>query len=156
MSKNLTITELRKQDKKFNEKIDVEVNGYSLKIDKYFRKTKINKLIAELQEKFEDAQLNDYRLQELIFPYVLLLVIKHFTSLHIPEELDEQLKVLDLLIDHDLFTDIINSIPRDQMELVYDEIAKVTEGLKQFTEEFEKMVLENPDILRDSNVKNIQ
>lgn len=147
--KNLTVSEIKKQDKKtYGEQIEVEINGYSLKIDKVFRKTKINSLIAEVVEKFEYARQNEFKLVDIFVPYSLLLILKYFTSLSIPDKLEDQLKVMEILIDNNYLEPITEALPQDEINAVFEAMGKIGENINSYLDNMFAAKIENEDILK--------
>lgn len=148
--KNLTVVDIKKKDKQtFGELIEIEIDdGYTLKIDKVFRKTKIGRLVAELVEKCDFARTNNYELTSLLESYVLLLTIKYFTSLTIPDDLDEQLKVMECLINNDYLTPIINAFPQEELNKIYQTIGDTADRMIEFLDNMDSAEIENEDVLR--------
>lgn len=151
MVKKMTLGAIKKEDKRFDERFTVVVQGYTLEIDRNFRSSKISQMIAELVEGFEQARIYSKELGEIFTPYAVLLMIKHFTSLDVPNKLDEQLAVLDLLDDGDLLMPIYNELPKDQVDLVFNEIEKVTKRLNdnimELLSKTDELDLDNRELL---------
>lgn len=129
--KKLNMAAVKKQDKKFSERYEVDINGYVLEIDKTFRKTKITALINELIEKFEETRIRDTSILEIFAPYVILLMMKNFTSLDIPQKLEDQLKTMDFLIDNEFFVPIYENMPKEEINKVYAELNVVTDRINE-------------------------
>lgn len=148
--KNLTLGAIKNDNKRFDERYEVTVNGYTLTIEREWRATKINEMINEIMETYEATKMQKQSILEIFSPYVVLLMIKHFTSLKIPNKLDEQLKVLDWLVDGDYLTPIYEYLPKDQVDKTFTEIGKMTNRLNEnidgLKEEIAKTKLENPEL----------
>lgn len=154
-AKNLTLTELRKQDKALNEQTEhtINVNGvdYKIKIDNVFRKTKQHKLLDDLI-KFMDEGRNNEELLDFSSSYTTLLLIKHFTSLEIPDDIDNAIIAMNALIDLDIFDEIINLMPEKEVVKVYELLAmavkRIDENIDEMIEEASKVTekIENKEV----------
>jgi hypothetical protein len=149
--RKLTLGAVKKENARLEERTLEEVNGYSLEIDKVFRKTKINTLIHDIVDKVEYSRIRNLDLTPIFTPFVALLMIKHFTSLEIPDTFDEQLTVMNLLVDGEFLTQIYELLPADQVELVYVEIERATnrlnENLDAVMQQAQALTLDNRDLL---------
>lgn len=137
MSKNkkLTLSEIKKIDaKSFSGKKDVIIKGYSLTIDEVFRPTKIQELISEFIDKQLYIVENEIQFDQWL-EYTLLLMIKHFTSLQIPDSFAEQIATWQLLIDNDLFADIVNNINQEEIKKMFNLIQAATDVPDRLAEE---------------------
>lgn len=149
--KSLNLTNLKKHDKQLNEQFEIEVNGYTLKIDSVFRNTKVKQLVAELMDKYHYTQINDDTLSGIFLPYSTLLVIKYFTSLEIPDELERQLEVLEMLIDGGFLNPIVEALPTAEIEKVTEQIQDVVNLIHMRMDKFEEAVedveIQNEELL---------
>ncbi|MDH6674435.1 hypothetical protein M2277_005127 [Paenibacillus sp. LBL] len=149
--KKLSMAAIKKQDKQFDERYEVEINGYVLEIDQTFRPTKIQGLISELAQKFEETKVQDTNILDIFTPYMILLMIKNFTSLDIPDKLDDQLKTLDFLVDNDFLVPIYESLPIAEVNKVYAEMEAATDRINDNINELKQSVngltLENREML---------
>lgn len=150
-SKKLTVGAIKKENARFDERTLIFVNGYSLEIDQVFRPTKISMLISEIIDKVENSRIKNYDLMPIFTPYIALLMIKHFTSLEIPDSFDEQLTVMNILVDGEFLTPIYEKLPKDQVEKVYQEINnatdRLTENLDTLMERVDELPLANRELL---------
>lgn len=121
--KKLTGAELKKQAKAFDEQVEFTVTigeqEYKLTHDAKFRKTKQIKLIEDLIEFFTKGAENPELLDKAT-PYTALLVIKHFTSLDVPDSVEEALILLGVLIDLDAIPQIIDKLPEEDVVELFD------------------------------------
>ncbi|UUV45934.1 hypothetical protein [Bacillus phage vB_BanS-Thrax3] len=126
--KNLTLTELKKQDKKLDAQTEtfIPINGdmYRVLIDDYFRPTKQTDLLNDLISFFGEAR-NSNELMEVATPYTSLLLIKHFTNIDVPDDFEEAIALLRLLIDLKAFEAVLNAMPEDQVVDTYDKLRVV-------------------------------
>lgn len=136
--RNLNLADMKKKVKKLDEKvlhkIDVDGEVYTVEIDKAFRKTKQYKLVDDLIAFLNEGN-RQLELLEMITPYVSLLIIKHFTSVEVSDDIDEALELLNAFIDLDLLGVVIGLMPEEEVAKVYDLIAVATERMNETIEE---------------------
>lgn len=143
--KNLTLTEMKKQAKKLGKQTEHEVlvgeNIYKFKVDDVFRKTKQYKLLDDLVEFFSVVNVRA-ELLELVTPYTTLLLIKHFTSIEVSDDIDEAIDTLDVLIDLELLNKILVLMPEQQVIEVYEVLSatleRMNENVRESLEESDK------------------
>lgn len=139
--KKLTTAELVKQDKLLDkqEEFVVAINGvnYKLTHDVIFRKTKQHSLLDDLIAFFNAGSMRD-ELYELATPYTALLILKHFTSLEVSEDIDEALALLQVLIDLEALDKLLNNLPEEEVLKIYELIATTVNNLQSNIEESEK------------------
>ncbi|MBZ4664652.1 MAG: yomO [Caloramator sp.] len=138
MGKKLTYNEIKKVDGKNYTQKKIEVNGYEILIDEKFRPTKIHRMILEFLEKMEYARENNINLN--LLDYYPLLLMKYFTNIPIPDELEKQIVVYEYLIDNGFFEEIIKSFPKE-------EIKKTVEHVRNFADNYKQLV-NNSDFLQ--------
>jgi spermidine/putrescine-binding protein len=144
--KNLTSTELKKQNKVLDEQrafnVTVGDTVYKLSHDIKFRQSKKNALLDDMVAFFQEATKN-IEILELSTPYVTLLVLKHFTSLEVSENVDEALELLNVLVDLGLLNQIVVELPEDQLAEVFEMVTKavtaMSDNLADAQEEIEKL-----------------
>lgn len=180
-AKNLTITELKKQNKvldaqtehtivvKIQKGLDEETGEplfdlvpYKIKIDNVFRKTKQHKLLEDLIF-FLNESNNRLEILDVATPYITLLLIKHFTNLDIPDDIDEAIEVMNVLIDLDIFSEIVNLMPENEVIKMYEtlnaSIERMNLNIEEMLKESEKVLekVENKEIkelLQDGEKKS--
>lgn len=155
--KKLTVSALKKQGKKFDEKgeMSVTIGGvdYVLNYDLYFRKTKIYALLEDLLDFFQEAD-NSGRIElfNLATPYTSLLILKHFTSLDVPDDIDEALAILDLLIDYEILDKLLASLPEDELTKTYEILTESIDNIRiQFEEVIESEDRQEVEELSDND-----
>lgn len=145
--KNLTLAEMKKQDKVLSETkeefITVNDTVYKVEIDVHFRQSKRNKVLDDLI-KFFEAGRNDEKLYSIATPYTSLLMVKHFTSLEVPDDIEGALDYLQLLLDLGILGTIVNAMPDDQIVDLYENL---TETINEISENMSKSVAEANEIL---------
>src|SRR5690606_19448145 len=100
--KNLTLTELRKQDRALNSQTEHTIfigdSEYKFKVDNFFRQTKQHRAMEDLIEFFNEGNKR-VDLLDLATPYTSLLLIKYFTSIEVSDDIDEAVDLLSVLVD---------------------------------------------------------
>lgn len=144
--KKLTLNVLKKQDEQLYKQKEINVNGYKVMIDTKFRKTKLQKLINELVQVSDYIKENKYQIDILTYLYILL--IKYFTDIPVPNELEKQITMTNLLIDNGYFEAIVNKFDQN-------EINKFIEMLNMYKNNLFK-ILESQDLgnLNKEDVNN--
>jgi hypothetical protein len=138
--KNLTLGEMKKQVKKLEARTDHEVkvgeDVYKVSIDNVFIKTKqyalLDDMVHFLKESSDNPDILDYAT-----PYTTLLMVKHFTSIEVSDNIDEAIELLNILIDLDLLNQVLNLLPEDEIVKMYEILSSTT---KRMTESVEKSV----------------
>jgi len=133
-NKPLTLSTLKKLDAHLNETLQVTLsNSSTILFDLHFRQTIIeevfNKLISINKLIQEDETLKNFPIDR----YTQLLIITHFTSLKNIEtkSLSEELELMRILIDQNLFKEIL-----EKMEIeIPDEIKKFNEKIFEIMQE---------------------
>lgn len=154
-AKRLTVAELKKQNKNLDAQTEhtVVVNGveYKVKIDNVFRKTKQHKLLEDLIF-FMNEGNKRVELLDVATPYITLLMIKYFTDVEVSDDIDEAIETMNALVDLEIFGEIANLMPEDELLKMYETISSsidrmnvnITELLKE-AEELSKKV-ENKEV----------
>lgn len=127
--KKLTYNEIKRIDKENYTQKKIEVNGYEILIDEKLRPTKIYKMMIELLEKMDYAKENNINLN--LSDYTILLFIKYFTDIPIPDELEKQIVVYEYLIDNGFLEKIMVNFPKDELKKIVDLANNFKEGYKQ-------------------------
>lgn len=151
--KALTIEYLEELESLNTKMEEVIINGVSIKVCRFFKKTEIRKLIMEALKIFYENKLDQKQTENTMFPYLNLLMIKYFTSLEMSGELDSQLRVMEILINNDLLVPILDEFPSSEKDKVLSEftemIFKINEFIDNADGEFDKLVdkldIENKD-----------
>lgn len=123
---NLTVTALRRENRKLNNQKEhtIVVGGedYVIKVDQIFRKTKQHRLLEDLMLFLNEGN-ERVELLDLATPYITLLLIKHFTSLEIPDNIDGAIDVMDALTDLGIFAHITDLMPEDEVVGLYETVS---------------------------------
>lgn len=156
--KKLTLTELKKQNKKLDAVnkfyVTIEDEMFEVTHDTVFRRTKQQKVIEDIIQFFDEGNKN-VELFELVTPYTSLLIIKHFTSIEIPDDIEEALTFMNVLIDLEVFDKIINSLPEGEITKIYELLTHIVNNLKTNVEEAEKEAEALSDKIENPQVKEM-
>jgi len=125
---------------KFNEKVtervtDIFGEEYEVEISKHLKKSYTQKIMIdymEIIEELKDMEGIDNFKDTIILP---TLMIKYFTNVVIPDEGEKLLVMADKLIELELFSEILNLLPED-------ELLKMNKVVEQFGKSVEKMAEE--------------
>ena len=176
MAKNKKLTsnavKAKKEELKASMIKEVVIGGdtYEFKVDRKFIKSKevafTNDLISFVSEIGTDEKyfdLGEIRIQTLSENYALLMLIKHFTSIDVPEETEDALTVLRDLADLGVFNEVIEALPEDEIERVMTQATvaidefnwKLSESLDKLREEADKVKkeLEEKEALNEELIK---
>lgn len=153
--KLLTPELLKKQNEKLNEvqEFSITVNGedFIMTHDVVFRKSKQHKVLDDLVEFFNEGQNRNLQYLDLATPYTTLLILKHFTSLEVPDDIDEAILLLEVLIDLGVLANILNTLPEDEVtkmfELLTEVMTRFRGTLEESQAEAEALALENKETL---------
>jgi hypothetical protein len=147
--KNLNLAALKKEDaKQFNVQRQVEIKGYTLTVDKVFRTTKITAMLKEMVEKVLDLRTKGVDINQLDFTsYGMLLTIKHFSSVDVPNTIEEQLRMLEILVDNEFLLPIVESFEETELEKIRSAVEKMSENIVTLLEKAKDIELKNADIL---------
>lgn len=154
--KNLTLSTIKQKNKElYEEKLEIEIEGYKVSVSKVWSPTKINELIKEFSDNLR--LMNSDEQLSISSAYLYLLLLRYFSSLSIPKELNKQLEWLNELIDSGYLDKLISSLPTDQLAIVELELKVATENMKRnlpiIEEELTKIEFENEEIEVISTVK---
>lgn len=151
----LTPALLKEQSAKLDavQEFVVAIGGedYILTHDVVFRKSKQHKVLDDMVEFFNEGGKQNIGMLDLATPYTALLIIKHFTSLEVSDNIEEALDLLTVLVDLEALDKIVNALPEDEVTKVYELLTMTIENFKNNLEEAEKeaeaLALENADVL---------
>lgn len=147
-NKKMNFSSLKaRESKKFTQK-KVFCDDYVVLVDESFRESKFASLLEEALKKMNYIKENNIEID--FASYSLILIIKHFTDIDIPEDLDKQLQILNMLIDFGYLKTILNSFDETEMAKLNArliEYGKNAEKLVQDLKEKESLELEEGDII---------
>lgn len=151
--KKLTPTVIKKVDKKLDEKetMKVELDGveYELDYDKVFRKTKHNNVLDGVIDFLRySTDSNIKNMADYVSVYTSLLIIKEFTSLAVPDDIEEAFELLQVLVDTEIISKILNNLPEDELTSVFKTVENAMNDLTDRINELENehLDLENEEL----------
>lgn len=132
--KKLTGAELKKQNKVLDLQREFTVTigeqEYKLSHDVTFRKTKQSRLLEDVVAFFTEG-VNRPDILEVATMYSTLLILKHFTSLEVSDDISEALALLDVLIDLEALDQIVNELPENEVTKIYELLSKTVNNMEE-------------------------
>lgn len=139
--KKLTSAELLMQNEKLDGKgsfpIIIGEQEYEIEHDLIFRKSKQNKLLDDVI-KFFTAGAENVELLDMATPYTALLILKHFTSLEVSDEVSEALDLLAVLVDLEVLDKMVDGLPEGQVTEVFELITRTVNSMTENIEDAEE------------------
>jgi hypothetical protein len=139
--KKLSPAELKKQVKKLDEVqefiVTIGDTDYRVTHDVIFRRTKQHKVLDDMVAFFNEGG-KKVELLDMATPYTALLILKYFTSLEIPNDIDEALAFLEVLIDLESLDKILNALPEEEVKKVYVLLTQTIENFRESLEASEE------------------
>lgn len=141
-SKKLTLNAVKKENAKFNEKFTVPIKDgrYEIIVNKYFKKSDSAKLLSEyvsITEKLIEsgAEIDITSNDIFLFP---VLLIKYMTNVPLPDDGIELVAYIQELINAELLNEIIEALPKEEVDKVekwisdsFENMPQVLESMKQ-------------------------
>ncbi|MFS0905807.1 hypothetical protein AB3N02_22550 [Priestia aryabhattai] len=154
----LTANELVKQGKKLDvqEEFVVKIGDadYTLSHDTYFRITKQHKVIDDLMAFFNEGN-NRNELFDLATPYTALLVLKHFTTLEVSDDIDEALALMEVLVDLQVLDVLLNELPEEELTKVFELLTQTVDNVRTNLEEAEAEADRILEMVQNDEVKEM-
>jgi hypothetical protein len=122
--------------------IDGENKKFVVELYKHFSPISIKKCISEFVEKMERAKIVDKNgFGNITQPYLIFLIIKHFTTLNLPESFEEQILTLEKMVNTGILFKIFLNFDEEEIKKINDELEfilnnfdknkEIVEGLKK-------------------------
>jgi hypothetical protein len=122
------------------------VERVGLTIDKYFNPLKIKFCVKELISKLDTLRtyLNgDENVDEIFQCWLIMLLIKHFTSLQIPNDFKKQVAILDRLVETTVLFQIFANFDTSEIEKIMKQLESITVDalfkMEQFKDVFDNI-----------------
>lgn len=140
MAKKLTVNEIKKLSKQMDEQKEVLIldGEYKVMIDKQFKVSKIQKVIADIQKAMVEMKVDGVNTEKFGDLMVLnfMFVFKHFTNLDLPEDYKDLLVVSEYLMDIGAFEGILNAFDQKEIDKLVNSMKTVSENLPKMEELF--------------------
>lgn len=161
-AKNLSLTEIKKLNRglvtNIETSVSVEIDGeeipYRFTYESIFRKSKRIKVMDDIIAFYQSFEKNP-EIVHMATPYVSLLVLKHFTSIQVPDDIGKALEVLEALLDLNIFDKILNALPDEQVSGIYNDILEALERMNSNAEETAEEVKAISEQLDNDFIKQI-
>lgn len=136
-----------------NEDGEIEKQEAIVEIDVTFSPTKIKSCVREFIDKMDylrKIRALDDSIQEL---YLLFIVIKHFSSLQLPQTYKAQIQSIEKMLNNDLLFPIYAEFEPTELEKISIELKESVEmidkGMDEFYKNADKSLLENVGLLEN-------
>jgi hypothetical protein len=111
--------------------LDIGGNNYEVLIDEKFRTSKLQAMILEALQNI--GSLKEYG-ESVTTSYYLFLMIKYFSDIEVEtESIEEQIKLLNQMIDLEIFEKVINSFPESEIQRTNQFIKKFAERVTELS-----------------------
>lgn len=137
MAKRITLNNLKSQANKTFTQKKITIDDYEFYIDEQFRPTKISELIDEYMAKLQYAEDKGVELSGVIIEYALIL--KYFTSIKVPDELEKQVDLIDVLVDLGYLETILNSFEESEAQKIAETMKKGADNAQEMIEKLSQM-----------------
>lgn len=139
--KSLTVSSLTTHSKELDKKDSVMVysnlgEAFKLDIYKKFKHTKKVECLADMMNTFKRCTDAGIEIEKIMREFLILMVIKHFTSLGetIPEDPAKFVDVLTKLIDLELLTKIFEELDQYEVNELINMFLQVVTETKEYAE----------------------
>jgi hypothetical protein len=121
-AKKLTLDALNKENKKLDNRVvgKIMVNGseYEVEYDSVFRTSKQQKVLDDILKFYEQVDTLGTKILDIATPYFVMVIIKHFTSVEVPDSIEDAMDTMSVLIDLEILHEILNMLPEKEVEKV--------------------------------------
>lgn len=119
--------------------IDGKIESFVVEIYKHFATVQITQCCQELIEKLDHVRVkNKGQIETVLVPYMIFMLIKHFTTLELPNKFAEQLKAIEHMTNTGTMFQIFMSFDENEIGKVQSEISRVLEHFDSKMEEVEE------------------
>lgn len=138
--------------------LELEINGEVktaiVELYKYFSPMQVKDCVKEFIQKFDIIRKKDKDgFGDITEPYLMFLIIKHFTTMEFPDDLQSQLKYIERMLNTGIMFKIFTAFDdkeivkiREQIEFVLENFGKNEEIMKELKQSM-KGKLENPSLI---------
>lgn len=163
-SKELNIANINKKMKELDTKIEAKIHSsvindyFELKVDRYFKKTKLHQMITHIISQVRYANLHGIEIEVLFIPYSVLMMMKYFTSFGekgFPKTLEEELALLGKLMDLEILDQISDVFPQDQVDLIFGTIQDTVGNIESQVEDIVKRMIEMEKAFEEGRIEDV-
>lgn len=126
--------------------LEEKIEPFIVEIYKHFSSIQIKDCVAELVEKLDYVRPHTKSdTSNIMVPYMIFLIIKHFTTLKLPDSFPEQLKAIEHMTNTGTMFQIFMSMDEEEISKVQDEVSFVVDNLNlnvAKTEEYKNLIRE--------------
>lgn len=132
---------------------DEKVESFIVEIYRYFSPVQIKMCVQELVEKLDHVRAhNKGDINSIIVPYMIFLIIKHFTTLKLPNKFAEQLKAIEHMTNTGTMFQIFMNMDSEQINLIQEEVAFVVDNFNSNMEQVEEFKAQLREKLVDKSL----
>ncbi|MDO6628706.1 hypothetical protein [Bacillus thuringiensis] len=148
MVKQMNLKNLKADTKKLDEMKEEIIGDYKIQVSTHIRNTKIEEALREYLNDRDAAFKSGEPIEDVMAVYMFIILIKHFTSLNVPEGVDEKIDTISALIDLGLFWDVVEVLPDECITKFLAAIDIASKSITKNLEEIATVVdeLENKEI----------
>lgn len=113
MTEKMSLAELKQLESKAFTTRTLTLDKYEIEVDEVFRESKILNLFKEFVKNVQTVREMG---QEFLETYVVVLVIKHFTTIDFPDEVEQQIQTVEILADLGYLPAILNAFAEGEFD----------------------------------------
>jgi uncharacterized protein (UPF0297 family) len=119
-----------------NMEVDGEVQPFIVEIYKHFSPVQVKMCVQEFVEKLHHVRTHDKSgFEGVVMPYMMFLIIKHFTTLKLPNRFAEQLVAIEHMTNTGTMFQIFMYMDENEVNKVKQEVGFVVENFESNLEE---------------------
>lgn len=133
--------------------IDDEVKPFKVEIYKVFSPIGVKSCVRELIEKLDMVKArNKDGLGDIVIPYMMFMIIKHFTTLELPNVFSHQIKALEHMTNTGILFQIFMYFDENEVNKIREEIIFILDNFESNLPEIEKLREEIRAKLKDKSL----
>lgn len=157
-NRKLNLANLQKELKKVSTQTEysININGeeYKYKVDDKFLKMKqhnvLDDLVAFLNECNKNLELLDYTTT-----YITLLLIKHFTTIEVSDDIDEAILLLNTMVNLEILEYIFSTLPEEEVLKFYELLRVTFDRMKENMEESSREAKKLAEIVENEELRKM-